>query len=964
MPSRNRSRAGKSPTTRDIATENYEAGYNLVAAHPMLGLLLRSAWVIREKRSRCPEDGWAIVTSSGRIYVHPTRRGSPEEWAYVLAHCLLHLGFNHFLNTASPDVWNTACDCYLASFLARLKFGRPPEDMLVSAEMPAGSEQRIYDQLHERGIRPEQVAPGTAGKHPDLIFDLTGESLKKSSERWAHIMGEALVRAVTSSVEVAAGIRPALGGSAQKPRTLAQQARSWFISSYPLLGALAASFTLIEDPLLCTRMGISVAAVHAESKEIYINPNAGLNQQQYRFVLAHELLHVGLRHETRRQGRDPYFWNVSCFPAGTWLGEGHPIEQNATMERTYQGDLLTIDTQAGQISCTPEHPFFARSRVGRSYPIQITEPGWREAKTLGVGDYLLVPKLQHTRTDTVIDLSDHIREGADSLGRHTFANRAIKEIALNVDTAWLIGLYVAEGNSSPGVCLSLSATETAIAAKAARIFNQIGYSATTQVADTRLRVSTGAVVLGRWLKQECGGSAKTKHIPRVILYHGDAKIRAAFLDGLVTGDGHTRKQTTSSTTICMVGSVSERLMSDLALLLAQDGIGGARGILKRGPRQIGKTWTNKELVLHTLHWNPAGVAQTPRTMNGRTILSNSQRWRADQHGVWYRVKSVSATPFSGQVYNLTTTEHTYIANGFLVHNCDYVINAWLIEMGVGELPPLGLLYDPDLKGLSAEAIYDRIVTDIRRFRKLHTLRGVDSGDILDSAEVEWWTLQNGADLDEFYRRALSQGLEYHYEQGRGFLPGGLVEEIRALAQPPIAWDVELAQWFDHHFPLPEKIRSYARPHRHQSATPDIPRPSWVLPPDWDDGRTFGVLLDTSGSMDRVALAKALGAIASYSIAREVPAVRLVFCDAATYDEGYVSPEDIAGRVRVRGRGGTILQPGVDLLERAPDFPKDGPLLIITDGLCDMLHIRREHAFLLPQGRHLPFVAKGEIFYIS
>lgn len=609
MPNRNRTRAsgGKGGAPRDIATENFEAGWRLVEEHPMLGTLINDAWIIREKRNRCPDDGWAVVSSAGRIYAHPTRRGSPEEWAFVLAHCVLHLGFNHFQNTANPGDWNTACDCYLVAFLARLKFGRPPDEMPVSAEVPMGNEQRIYDHLRERGSPPALLALGTAGKHPDMIFDLDGERLRKSNERWAHIMGEALVRAVTSSVEVAAGIRPVIGGSSQKPRTLAQQARSWFISSYPLLGALAASFSLIEDPLLCTRMGISVAAVHAESKEIYINPNAGLNQQQHRFVMAHELLHVGLRHETRRQGRDPYFWNIAT---------------------------------------------------------------------------------------------------------------------------------------------------------------------------------------------------------------------------------------------------------------------------------------------------------------------------------------------------------------------DYVINAWLIEMGVGELPPLGLLYDPDLKGLSAEAIYDRIVTDMRRFRKLHTLRGVDSGDILDSAEAEWWTLHNGVDLDTFYRRALSQGLEYHQEQGRGFLPGNLVEEIRALSQPPIPWDVELAQWFDHHFPLPEKIRSYARPNRHQSATPDIPRPSWVPPPEWDEGRTFGVLLDTSGSMDRALLAKALGAIASYSIAREVPAVRLIFCDAATYDEGYVSPEDIAERVRVRGRGGTILQPGVNLLEHAPDFPSDGPLLIITDGFCDVLHIRREHAFILPQGRHLPFVAKGEVFYIS
>ncbi|MGH2509808.1 MAG: DUF2201 family putative metallopeptidase, partial [Ktedonobacteraceae bacterium] len=67
---------------------------------------------------------------------------------------------------------------------------------------------------------------------------------------------------------------------------------------------------------------------------------------------------------------------------------------------------------------------------------------------------------------------------------------------------------------------------------------------------------------------------------------------------------------------------------------------------------------------------------------------------------------------------------------------------------------------------------------------------------------------------------------------------------------------------------------------------------------------------------------------------------------------------------VRGRGGTILQPGVDLLEQAKDFPPNGPLLIITDGICDKLHIRHEHAFLVPIGRSLPFVAKGPVFRIK
>ena len=117
-------------------------------------------------------------------------------------------------------------------------------------------------------------------------------------------------------------------------------------------------------------------------------------------------------------------------------------------------------------------------------------------------------------------------------------------------------------------------------------------------------------------------------------------------------------------------------------------------------------------------------------------------------------------------------------------------------------------------------------------------------------------------------------------------------------------------------------------------------------------------------MDRSLLGKALGAIASCSMARDVVAARVVFCDARAHDAGYLAPQDIAGRVQVRGRGGTVLQPGVDLFEQVHDFPQDGPLLIITDGHCDKFTVRRKHALLMPQGARLPFVPRGEVFYMK
>lgn len=587
----------------DPGAQTFIEAEAFVSSHPLLAPLASRVYIIRQpEQNLCPADGYAVITSEGRLFAHPTRRASSGEWIYALAHSLLHLGFDHFKGKPNPDYpWNVACDCAIASFLAQLKLGQPCGELIIPLRYLNRSEENLYREFSEHGV-PESLrlagvgAPGSR----DMLWET------RASPRqviWADAFAEGLRRGVSAAVDVAGG-KIANISSSTSIGSAAERARGWFISSFPLLGALATNFRIVEKEDICRRMDISVAAVSEQMQEIYVNPASQLNEAEWRFVLAHELLHVGLRHEARRQGRDAYLWNVAC---------------------------------------------------------------------------------------------------------------------------------------------------------------------------------------------------------------------------------------------------------------------------------------------------------------------------------------------------------------------DFVINGWLVQMRVGELPHVGLLHDSALNHLSAEAIYDQIVTDARMFRKLATLRGVGLGDVLGDRPPEWWQSGEGVDLDAFYRGMLAQGLEYYDEAGRGLMPAGLIEEIRALAQPPIAWDVALARWFDAYFPPIEKVRTYARPSRRQGSTPDIPRPRWVALDEMRDARTFGVVLDTSGSMVRSTLAKALGAIASYAIARDVPAARVIFCDALAYDAGYMPVEAIAEKVKVRGRGGTILQPGIDLLERAEEFPHEAPVLIITDGQCDRFSVRREHAFLLPGGANLPFAPRGPVF---
>lgn len=289
--------------------------------------------------------------------------------------------------------------------------------------------------------------------------------------------------------------------------------------------------------------------------------------------------------------------------------------------------------------------------------------------------------------------------------------------------------------------------------------------------------------------------------------------------------------------------------------------------------------------------------------------------------------------------------------------CDFVINLWLQEMKVGQMP-VGVLYDEKFRGLSAESVYDQLLEDLKYYT------GLNSGDLLYD-DPNAWACDEAAALDDYFRRAIQRGLEYHQQAGRGLVPAGLIEEVHAINRPPIRWDVELAKWFDEQFQPLENCRTYARLSRRQSSTPDIPRPAWQREDAAVEGRMFGVLLDTSGSMDRHLLAVALGAIASYSQARDVAAVRVVFCDAAVYDQGILRPEEIAGVVKIQGRGGTRLQPGIDLLDQDKCFPQNAPLLVITDGGCDRLNLHgRTHAYLLPKGRRLPFAPKGPVFGLT
>ncbi|MFE0319081.1 vWA domain-containing protein, partial [Streptomyces albogriseolus] len=307
---------------RDLAAEAFTEGLRIMRANPALAAVDVDV-CRREDCELSPRDGLVRVDSDAVLHVHPDRTADPETWAWALAHAVLHLGFGHVPAAPGPRTQPDACElaarCVVVDrFLLGSPVGRPPEEL--PAAYPDGDEERLAAAWRRTGVPEAYRRCGTAGGEPDLhLTGWNGWYGQPPDHQLA--FASALTRAVAAAMDVAGGRRDSLDG-APAPRRPWHKALSWFVSSYPLLGGIASGMTLVADAELARAHGISVAAVNAEAGEIYVNPLRVLEDDEWRFVLAHEMLHAALRHGDRCGPRDPFLFNVACdFVINGWLVE-------------------------------------------------------------------------------------------------------------------------------------------------------------------------------------------------------------------------------------------------------------------------------------------------------------------------------------------------------------------------------------------------------------------------------------------------------------------------------------------------------------------------------------------------------------------------------------------------------------------------------------------------------------------
>src|SRR6185436_15735501 len=102
----------------------------------------------------------------------------------------------------------------------------------------------LFRRFREHSLPDELRGLGTAGERSGDMFWTPDPMRPGRQDDWARAFAAGLVASVTTAVRVAGGYESRLG-MADELITIAEQARRWFVNSYPLLGALAAAFTIV-----------------------------------------------------------------------------------------------------------------------------------------------------------------------------------------------------------------------------------------------------------------------------------------------------------------------------------------------------------------------------------------------------------------------------------------------------------------------------------------------------------------------------------------------------------------------------------------------------------------------------------------------------------------------------------------------------------------------------------------------
>jgi hypothetical protein len=433
-----------------------------------------------------------------------------------------------------------------------------------------------------------------------------------------------------------------------------------------------------------------------------------------------------------------YGWNKGfqrhprCFPAGVVVS-GPP--NLAAARRWYQGELVVLTTASGQeLPVTGNHPV-------------LTDRGWLPANLIQEGDHVVRSALSQGAVPLVVPDERQVPARIEDLWRPSGVMPLLQMPATaedfhgdgghgDVDVVLTDGLLRQWGEASLGEPLGELALSFGVVAAA--LLSQHG--ASFEGFEALLGAANG--VMGR---SGLGGSLFGAHL-------GGADLASlGVAPSLYASFGQPARDDVPTDSILL----SQGVLAGPGHVGGDDLVGG-----QGGESGVGR-------------WDPAGSYRSPESVSSYARLGGGLRDRLSGQVELDCVVELRRVQWSGHVYNLTSSEGWYSANGLIVSNCDCVhLPTTLIARH--QHRDRGFI-DPNAYFSSlGRAEQDRVFTaaGARAIRE-----GGDMGQIVNARRGMYTTTAFGRTLRATREGTTTRGFFYRQERARDIARGRVPADI-------------------------------------------------------------------------------------------------------------------------------------------------------------------------------------------
>lgn len=350
-----------------------------------------------------------------------------------------------------------------------------------------------------------------------------------------------------------------------------------------------------------------------------------------------------------------------------------------TFDREYHGKLVEV-TGRGMLPLllTPEHPVLTVQRDLRSGKGTYREgTAWKRAGELTSSpavkvngrfvlptqshDCMLIPRVKGFFDVTKIALEAYAtpRGLAIVIGR---GENPPLEFPLSNETAWLLGMYAAEGWSTKGhdVYFSFGRHEDSLIQRVSELVASLGYAPQIEVRETTTVVRFSSSILARAFREWCGHLAENKKIPDFILYQKNLDLLRAFLQGYLEGDGDEIRDSRGQTYV-RATTISKVLALQVQLAYARLGQFARVSLGHRGgtSKILGRTVKTSDSYAVSVLTSKRKVAD----------------FRISDDFIAVPIRRITQKEYAGRVSNLETSDNTYLVSNAVVHNCSVEVGA-------------------------------------------------------------------------------------------------------------------------------------------------------------------------------------------------------------------------------------------------------------------------------------------------